>query len=105
MTYMKNFGIQEALQDLGLEKKNHGTSTGSSWMKSSTDLIDSFSPVDGKRIGSVYATSQESYNKVIATAEEAFREWRKWPAPKRGEIVRQIGEALRKKKESLGKLV
>ena len=102
---MKNFGISEALADLGLERKNHGTSTGSSWIKSSTDLIDSFSPVDGKRIGSVYATSEKSYHEVVARAAEAFPEWRRWPAPKRGEIVRQLGEAIREKKESLGKLV
>jgi aldehyde dehydrogenase (NAD+) len=102
---MKNFGISEALADLGLERKNHGTSTGSAWMKSSTELIDSFSPVDGKRIGSVYATSEKTYHEAIAKAAEAFQEWRRWPAPKRGEIVRQLGEAIREKKESLGKLV
>lgn len=102
---MKKFGIQEALAELGLDKKNFGTSTGSAWMKSSTETIDSISPVDGKRIGAVYATSEKTYSEVVATADMAFREWRKWPAPKRGEVVRQIGEALRKKKESLGKLV
>lgn len=102
---MKNFGIQEALQDLGLDKRNFGTSTGSAWMKSSTELIDSISPVDGRKIGSVYTTSEKTYDEVVSKAQEAYREWRKWPAPKRGEIVRQIGEALRKKKESLGKLV
>lgn len=53
----------------------------------------------------MYATSEKAYNEVVSKAQEAYREWRKWPAPKRGEIVRQIGEALRKKKESLGKLV
>ncbi len=102
---MKKFGIEEVLLDLGLEKKNFGTSTGSEWMKSSTELIESSSPVDGKKIASVYVTSEKSYNEVITSAGNAFLEWRKWPAPKRGEVVRQIGEALRKKKESLGKLV
>lgn len=102
---MKKFGIQEALAELGLERKNFGTSTGSAWMKSSADSIDSISPVDGKRIGAVYATAEKTYHEVVATAETAYREWRKWPAPKRGEVIRQIGEALRKKKESLGKLV
>jgi aldehyde dehydrogenase (NAD+) len=102
---MKNFGIKDALAELGLQKKNHGTSTGSSWTKSTSEIIESYSPVDGKLIGSVYMTSEDSYHQVIEQAEEAFREWRKWPAPKRGEIIRQIGEALREKKESLGKLV
>jgi aldehyde dehydrogenase (NAD+) len=102
---MKNFGIQEALAALGLQKKNPGTSTGSEWMKSTTDLIESFSPVDGKLIGAVYATSEKTYHEVISKASRAYGEWRKWPAPKRGEIVRQLGEALRAKKEPLGKLV
>jgi aldehyde dehydrogenase (NAD+) len=101
----KKFGIQEALLELGLDKKNYGTSTGFQWTKSSSDLIQSFSPVDGKVIGSVYATSEKSYDAVVAQAAIAFREWRKWPAPKRGEVVRQIGEALRSHKEALGKLV
>jgi aldehyde dehydrogenase (NAD+) len=102
---MKNFGIKDALAELGLQKKNHGTSTGSTWMKSTSDQIESYSPVDGRLIGSVYITAEDSYHQVIEQAEEAFLEWRKWPAPKRGEIIRQIGEALREKKESLGKLV
>ncbi len=102
---MKQFGIQEALLALDLQKKNYGTSTGQTWYKTSGEAIDSYSPVDGKKIGTVSATDEKSYNKSIVSAQEAFREWRKWPAPKRGEVVRQIGDALRKKKESLGKLV
>jgi aldehyde dehydrogenase (NAD+) len=101
----KKFGLKEALSDLGLQSRNTGSSTGSSWFKSSTDLIESFSPVDGRRIGAVYATSEKTYSDIVARAEAAFREWRTWPAPKRGEIVRQIGEALRANKEPLGKLV
>jgi aldehyde dehydrogenase (NAD+) len=102
---MKNFGIQEALQVLGVKKKNPGTSTGSKWYKSSATFIESFSPADGKLIGGVYQTEEKVYHQVVDKAVEAFKEWRKWPAPKRGEVVRQIGEALRKYKEPLGKLV
>lgn len=102
---IKNFGISEALLHLGLQKKNAGTSTGSQWHKSTTQIIESFSPVDGKLIGGVWATDEGTYNNIIDKAQLAFREWRKLPAPKRGEVVRQIGEALRDKKESLGKLV
>jgi aldehyde dehydrogenase (NAD+) len=102
---MKNFGIQEALTTLGIKKKNPGASTGSTWYKSSGVLIESFSPVDGKLIGAVAGADEKSYHAVVTKSVEAFREWRKWPAPRRGEIVRQIGEALRKYKEPLGKLV
>jgi len=93
------------LKELGIEAKNAGTSTGHQWIKTKKDSIDSYSPVDGKLIGSVYVTDRKSYDTVIATAQEAFQSWRLWPAPKRGEVVRQIGDALRAKKDALGKLV
>jgi len=93
------------LKVLQIETDNNGVSTGSKWIKSSGQKIDSFSPVDGKLIGSVAAADKNSYEKIIQTAEDAFKKWRMVPAPQRGEIVRQIGEALRHHKEPLGKLV
>ncbi|MBT1705023.1 L-piperidine-6-carboxylate dehydrogenase [Chryseosolibacter indicus] len=102
---MKQFGIKEALEVLGVKKKNNGVSTGSKWLKTTGAQIDSLSPVDGKLIGAVLSADERSYNEVVQQASQAFKEWRRWPAPKRGEIVRQIGEALRNYKESLGKLV
>ena len=92
------------LKKLDLHKKNEGTWTGLKSLKSNS-YIDSYSPVDGKLIGSVSVTSRKDYEKVIKTAQKAFSEWRQIPAPKRGEIVRQYGEALRKHKDELGKLV
>jgi aldehyde dehydrogenase (NAD+) len=92
------------LKKLGLKKKNDGTWTGLKSLKSK-EYIDSYSPVDGKYIGSVSVTTEKDYNKVIATAQKAYSEWRLMPAPLRGEIVRQYGEALRKNKDSLGRLV
>ena len=96
--------IKTCLDILGLDQKNNGTSTGSISF-SSSELIDSISPVDGKKIGSVSETSLQDYNKVIETAASAFKFWRKVPAPKRGEIVRQFGNSLRELKEPLGTLV
>lgn len=95
----------EFLRQLGLKDENAGSSTGSKIIIEKGKKIDSISPVDGKLIGSVFSTSQETYLEIIQTAGEAFLEWRKWTAPKRGEIVRQFGEALRAHKEPLGKLV
>ena len=95
----------EFLKTLSLKLQNDGCSTGSDWIRSSGEKIDSFSPVDGKLIGSVTAADKDSYEKIIQTAENAFAKWRMMPAPQRGEIVRQIGEALRHYKEPLGKLV
>lgn len=102
---MKNFGIREALSALGITKVNPGVSTGTEWIRSKGDRFDSYSPVDGKLIGSVRSIDEKTYRHVVEIAAEGFRAWRTWPAPKRGEIVRQIGEALRRYKEPLGKLV
>jgi aldehyde dehydrogenase (NAD+) len=93
------------LKALRIDKTNPGVSTGKNWIKSTGETISSFSPVDGSLIAEVRAADRESYDKVISKAEEAFLQWRLVPAPKRGEIVRQVGEALRKYKEPLGKLV
>lgn len=97
--------MKDTLSALGIKEKNAGVSTGMQWLSSTGETITSFSPVDGKQIGEVTGADRDSYEKVISKAQDAFKEWRMWPAPKRGEIVRQIGEALRKHKEPLGKLV
>lgn len=98
------FGIDEALKILGVEAINNGTSTGSSNF-SSGEIIESYSPVDGALIGKVRTTSSEDFEKVMSAATDAFADWKKKPAPLRGEVVRQFGEKLREKKEALGKLV
>ena len=99
------FGIETALKNLQIEALNMGSSTGAQWLKSNGGVIESFSPADGKLIGKVASGTAESYQELIATASEAFKEWRLVPGPKRGEVVRQVGEALRSHKEDLGKLV
>jgi len=101
---MDNFGIKEALDQLGVKTLNDGTSTGNQWFANG-DIIESYSPVNGELIGKVKSSTKEDYEKVIETANKAFKSWRLVPAPKRGEIVRQIGEALRENKDALGKLV
>jgi aldehyde dehydrogenase (NAD+) len=95
----------EFLQTLKLQKENEGTSTGTTFVKSKGEFILSFSPVDGNMIGAVSTTDKDAYEKVITTAQSAYLAWRKWPAPKRGEVVRQLGEALRAEKHALGQLV
>jgi len=100
----EEFGIKQALKDLGLNDINNGTSTGKDWF-SNGDIIESYSPVDGALIGKVKATTKEDYEKVITTADKGFKEWRTWPAPQRGEVVRQFNDELRRLKEPLGKLV
>jgi len=94
------------LKTLGIKKVNFGSSTGLKWNSTKTEgELKIYSPTDGKYIASVYQASKEDYEAVVKKAHEAFLEWRNVPAPKRGEIVRQIGNKLRKYKDPLGHLV
>ena len=95
----------EFLKKLQINKQNKGVSTGLKWLQAHGEKLSSLSPVDGKLIATVTGADKNSYEAVIIKAKEAFEIWKLWPAPKRGEIVRQVGEELRKHKEPLGKLV
>lgn len=101
---MDNFGIEEALKNLGVKAQNNGTSTGAKSTGVGAEL-KSYSPVNGAYIGSVTSTTAEEYEQTVATAKKAFLAWRDVTAPARGEIVRQFGEKLRTYKADLGKLV
>src|SRR5689334_18412650 len=94
--FVKIIFMQEVLKQLGIAEKNSGASTGLEWAEGNGKMIVSFSPVDGKKIAEVSSCNEKTYEQVIRTAEKAFLDWRLWPSPKRGEVVRQIGEALRK---------
>jgi aldehyde dehydrogenase (NAD+) len=103
-TIAEQFGMTEALAQLGVKAINEGTSTGQDNFASG-ELLESYSPVDGQLIGKVKMTTAADYEKVMQKATEAFQTFRLMPAPQRGEIVRQFGDKLRKNKEALGKLV
>lgn len=100
----QEINLVSVLKSLNIKQNNAGTSTGSKWMASKNNIV-SFSPVDGKKIGSVTTTTGKEFESVMTSATSAFKEWRLIPAPKRGEIVRQFGDQLRTLKDSLGKLV
>lgn len=102
---MNDLGIQNILAKFNIEAENNGASTGSKWFRTRGEVINSVSPVDGTTIASVHAATEADYEAVILKAGEAFKAWRMWPAPKRGEVVRQLAEKLREHKEDLGKLV
>lgn len=94
------------LKRLGLEAENAGTCTGNQTLFSKdAPRLESYSPIDGALIGSVYSTTREEYETVVTAASDAFKTWRMMPAPQRGEIIRQIGDALREHKDDLGRLV
>ncbi len=103
-TIAEQFGMKQALEQLGIKAINPGTSTGITHFANG-EMLASFSPVDGQLIAKVTTSSPEDYEKVMQTATAAFQTFRLMPAPQRGEIVRQFGDKLRKNKEALGKLV
>ena len=102
MTWVK---ADSFLSDLRIDLKNPCWSTGQESGHGEGDYVQIHSPADGSLLGGVQMAGMGEYDKVVAAAEEAFQTWRMVPAPKRGEIVRQIGDELRKYKEALGRLV
>lgn len=98
--------VKDSLTKLGITEVNPSWSTGlQSGSSASGQKKEVISPVDGKKIASVMMADENDYERVIASAEKAFAIWRLMPAPKRGDIVRQYGEKLRKYKRELGILV
>jgi aldehyde dehydrogenase (NAD+) len=99
--------IQAVLKDLGIQAVNSGGSTGGTWWSAHSErpLLQSFNPATGEIIAGVSPCSSQDYERILQESVEAFRLWRMVPAPKRGEVVRLIGQALREKKDQLGTLV
>ena len=96
--------MNDILNQLELLEDQTGAGTGS-WLPCQGPLREVISPVNGEVIGRVKCAMTSDYEAVASTAQEAFLEWRMVPAPKRGDIVRQIGNALREHKSALGALV
>ncbi|MCP9439551.1 MAG: aldehyde dehydrogenase family protein [Nitrospira sp.] len=99
--------FQSALKDLGIQAVNSGGSTGAGWWSGQGDrpILQSINPATGETLAGVSPCSPEDYERIIKDSMEAFRTWRMVPAPKRGEVVRLIGQAIREKKDQLGTLV
>jgi aldehyde dehydrogenase (NAD+) len=97
--------ISDVLQQLGIQQLNQGISIGANNWHGNGALLESKSPVDGHIIGTVHLGGAKDYDQVVDTAHQAFLVWRNLPAPKRGEIIRQMGDRLRLHKDALGKLV
>jgi aldehyde dehydrogenase (NAD+) len=95
---------QEVLARLGIRPENPGAACGP-WLETQGDLLISYNPSDGSAIASVRKAQEEDYDEVVFQAVQAFERWRMLPAPKRGEIVREIGNELRAHKNELGTLV
>jgi aldehyde dehydrogenase (NAD+) len=96
--------MRSILKKFGLSDELSGAGSGS-WISTGGEMLSSISPIDGRVLGSIRCAAENDYEKVVGRAAEAFRTWRVTPAPRRGEIVRQMGNALRERKKELGELI
>ncbi|MGD9210878.1 MAG: aldehyde dehydrogenase family protein [Desulfobacteraceae bacterium] len=96
--------MQEFIKYLNLAGEQSGAGGGPAYMAKGP-ILKSISPSTGSLLGIIHCAAEKDYEMVISKSVEAFSYWRKVPAPKRGEIVRQIGEAFREAKEMLGMLI
>lgn len=97
--------ISETLNKLQINKENYGLSTGAKWIETHGSALTSENPSTGEVIAEVKTASIDDYEHMISIATNSFKEWQHWPAPKRAEVVRQIGMKLREHKEELGRLI
>ncbi|MDX1468952.1 MAG: aldehyde dehydrogenase family protein, partial [Acidimicrobiia bacterium] len=95
---------QEIFDTLGLTEHNSGAFAGE-WLPASGEVIDVINPTSDERLATVTMASLEDYETIVENSVETFSRWRRLPAPKRGEFVRRLGDALREKIEPLGALV
>lgn len=94
--------MKDILKDLDLSDLNPGAGTGGVWLECEGEILESISPINGQTIGRIRQASMADYEKVIIRAGEAFREWRLVPAPRRGDIVREIGNAVASTQKRVG---
>jgi aldehyde dehydrogenase (NAD+) len=104
MTVDTESTVSRILDSLGIEPENPGAFDGK-WIKTHGERVESLNPATGEPIAAVRLATADDYERVAAVSLEAFHEWRTWPAPRRGEVVRQLGDELRRHKEDLGRLV
>ena len=99
--------MNDLLNSLSIKKNNFGSCSGhDGWIeKTDTKIIESYNPSNGEKIASVYEATVDEYDIIIKKSTDAFHEWRKVPAPVRGDLVREMGNALRDYKDQLGSLV
>lgn len=96
----------DLLNRLNIQPVNPGAYSGPNWQSEpQPELLESFNPSTNEKLASIATCSMADYEQIMARAMDAAQVWRKVPAPKRGEIIRQIGQVLRENKDCLGSLV
>jgi aldehyde dehydrogenase (NAD+) len=97
--------VPDILEKLHIEPVNSGACYGEWIANPSGGHLESFNPATGETLAKIQLAGADDYQTVVAQASEAFRDWRMLPAPRRGEIVREIANELRAAKDDLGMLV
>ncbi len=96
----------ELLHRLNIQAVNPGSFSGQGWKSAQhKHTLSSFCPANGEKLAEIATCTMDDYELIMKRAEHAAQEWKRIPAPKRGEIIRQIGQALREQKDNLGSLV
>ncbi len=96
--------MKSILQNLNLSPEEKGAGTGA-WAKCGGNVLEAVTPITGETLSKIRCADKDDYEQVVKRSVEAFREWRAVPAPKRGDIVRRMGNAVRERKKELGALV
>ncbi|MGD2061100.1 MAG: aldehyde dehydrogenase family protein, partial [Acidimicrobiia bacterium] len=94
----------EIFAALGIDEHNSGVYAGE-WLEATGETVDVINPTTGESVATVTMASRDDYEKVVSNSVETFERWRRLPAPKRGEYVRRLGDALRENIDALGALV
>ncbi len=102
---MAKYTRNKIFKALGLTTRMKGATSGGAWFATSGEMLEVFNPTNGEKLAVIEQAGPKDYEKVMKQLQKAFVAWRALPAPQRGEIVRQVGEALREKKDVLGALV
>ncbi len=95
---------QQVLSGLGITDLESAALAGD-WLETTGDVVQSIDPATGQPLGQIRLADADDYERVVQVTQEAFKAWRQWPAPRRGEVVRTLGELLREHKDDLGSLV
>ena len=96
--------MHEVLSRLGLTEVNPGAAIGG-WIQTTGRVVNSVNPTTGEVLAGVRLANLDDYNRIIEQSQDVWKRWRMLPAPKRGEIIREVGDALRAHKEDLGALI
>src|SRR3989344_7437740 len=97
--------VGNVLKELGLNSIECGASDGRGWFAPLGARLDSYGPTTGERIGQIYTATETEYQAILGRLQKRFSEWREVPAPKRAELIRDVGVRLNEMIEPISELI